>query len=293
MGTDLEIVALADAPEAAIIALDVLRAWDARFSRFRPDSELSRLNAAAGWPVAVTQEMLAVVGAALDAARATDGLFDPTLLPHLLHHGYDRTFLELPADAPAPAGPPPRTGAWREIELDAARGTIRLPVDAGLDLGGIAKGMAVDAAVAAIVAAGIEVVAVSAGGDLAVAGTPPGGDAWLIALDETGPEPIVVALASGALCTSSVTRRRWVRGGQARHHLLDPRTGEPATSDLRAVTVLAGDARQAEVAAKVALLLGSVRGGAFLAARGLDGLLVSLDGATEVVGPWTRAEAAA
>jgi len=287
MGTDLVVLAPASAAAAGPTVRDVFADWEQRFSRFQPDSELSRVNGAAGQTVQVSPLFAEVTQVALAAAAATDGLFDPTLERRLVALGYDRTFAELPGDRPTGAAEVAATagssGAWRLVELDAEAGTVRLPPGVGLDFGGLAKGMAVDAALAALVASGADGVAVNAGGDLAVQGKPPGAEAWSIVLDEVPGRP-VIGLAEGALASSSIDRRRWRADGAERHHLLDPRTGRPAASGIRAVTVAAPDCRRAEVACKAALLLGPTAGPAFLERHRLAGLLVTDGGEVITVG---------
>ncbi len=268
-------------------------AWEATLSRFRPDSELSRLNARAGEEVAVGPLLYDSVATALAAARATAGLYDPTLLRQIVAYGYDRSFDLLPARLPmttVAAGP---GGGWRDIGLDSARRRVALPVGVGLDLGGVAKGLAVDAALARLAALGIGDALVNAGGDLAVRGRPPGDEVWAIAVPGRD-RRWAVPFHHGALATSGVARRRWRQGGAERHHLLDPRTGRPAASGLWSATVAAGTCAQAEVAAKVAVILGSDAGARFLTAHGLAGLLVAMDGAWSTAGAWpAMAEVAA
>lgn len=286
MGTTLDVVVPASEADAGPVVKALFDDWDRRFSRFCTDSELSRVNAAAGRPVEVSAGFITVTRAAISAAQATDGLFDPTLGARMIALGYDRTFVELPSDAVATRMPAPWVAdAWRSIEVDPGAGTVRVPSGARLDFGGIAKGMAVDAALDLLVDRGIEPVAVDAGGDLAVLGTPPGLDGWLIALPDAD-GAATVRIAAGALATSSTMRRRWRVGGDGRHHLLDPRTGDPAASGIRSATVLAPTCRVAEVAAKVALLLGREAGKDFLEIRGLSGVLVGEDGAALPVGRW-------
>jgi len=132
---------------------------------------------------------------------------------------------------------------------------------------------------------------VSAGGDIAVLGHPPGAVGWSIGLDEC-PGDMRVALHEGALATSSIRRRRWSQGGRARHHLIDPRTGRPAEGGLMAVSVAARTCEAAEVAAKAALVLGLARGRAFLRRVGLPALLVPHAGDPLAVGAWPQARAA-
>src|SRR5581483_8068359 len=175
MGTDVLVLAPAGrAVRAARLVEELFEEWEAALSRFRPESELSRLNASAGLEVRVGPIVLAAVEAALDAARATAGLFDPTLLPDLVRVGYDRSFDEM-GEPDSPAARPRGGGDWREIHVDRGRRTVRLPAGCGLDLGGVAKGMAVDAAIELLTATGLESALVDAGGDLRVHGLPPGG----------------------------------------------------------------------------------------------------------------------
>jgi thiamine biosynthesis lipoprotein len=285
MGTDVVVLAPTDRPDAADRVRGVFTAWDERFSRFRPDSELSHISAAAGSAVAASDEMRAALHAALDAARASDGIFDPLVGHRMAALGYDRTFEALPLDPPPTPLGPWQAGAWRRIEIDDTAGTICLPAGSGLDLGGIAKGMAVDAAIAELAAAGCGFGAVNAGGDLRVLGSPPHADGWTVLLDDVGEQ--VVTLHAGALATSSVRQRRWTVGGEVRHHLLDPVTGLPSTSDVLTASVVAPTCRRAEVAAKTALLLGPEHGAAFLASHDLAGLLVTRDGSAWRVGAWS------
>jgi FAD:protein FMN transferase len=283
MGCDVAVLVPDSAPDAADAARQVIDEWDATFSRFRPSSELERLNEAGGRQVAASERMLAVIRTAIEAARATDGLFDPLLGGRLVELGYDRTFDELPPQRSGTAPRAWRGGAWREIDLKPQLGTVRLPVGYRLDLGGLAKGMAVDDALATIVAAGIGHAAVSAGGDLAVVGLPPGKARWPVAIDG---QETVIALREGGLATSSVLRRRWSVDGTLRHHLLDPRTGLPSNGPIVQASVAAPTCGQAEVAAKVAILSSLEGAIGWLETHRLAAVLVASDGATWRVGSW-------
>lgn len=286
MGTTVSLLLPASQANAGASAVrDLFAHWENTLSRFQPDSELSRLNARAGMPVAVSELLFHVVETALDAAHATDGLFDPTLLHQLVQLGYDRSFETLPLQAPRTMSTIRPGGAWKAIRLDRERRRIRAPRGIGLDLGGIAKGMAVDAAIARLQAVGIDRALVNAGGDLAVWGLPPDAAFWPISVPmRQGTQTIV--LRHGALATSGVSRRHWRQGNQERHHLLDPRSGLPAQGSLRTVSVGAARCAQAEVAAKVAFVLGPVAGARFLEAQGLRGLLVEEGGAWRTAGGW-------
>jgi thiamine biosynthesis lipoprotein len=284
MGCAVSVLAPAERRDAGPRARQVIDAWDDRFSRFRSGSELEHLNDAGGRPFAVSPEMVAVVETALRAARASDGLFDPLLGGRLRELGYDRTFTELPSDRPHRPVSVWRSGGWREIVVDAARGTVQLPAGHRLDLGGIAKGMAVDAALATLVTEGMPFAAVNAGGDLAVFGLPPGQSWWNVAID--GPRPMVVAVREGALATSSVLRRRWRVAGTQRHHLIDPRTGMPAEGPIVQASVAAATCAAAEVAAKLAVLSDLPAAISLLESSRLAALLVGARGEAWRVGTW-------
>jgi thiamine biosynthesis lipoprotein len=263
--------------------------WEARLSRFRPDSDLCRLNAAGGRPMWVREPLLGVLRRALRAARATGGGFDPTLARELSALGYATTFSAV-GDEAAERPAPPRASTWRDVRLGPG-GLVALPADLAVDLGGIAKGMAVDAALDALRAAGVSFALVSAGGDLGVLGPMPGGRAWPVAVDAADGE-IVLSLTAGALATSSTEARRWRTARGEMHHLIDPRTRRPAGGDLVRVTVHAPTCEAAEVAAKAALILGADEGAEFLERRRLTGLL-STAARSYPVGAWPARTAGA
>ena len=286
MGTTVSVLLPARQAQAGSAAVrDLFGRWEGALSRFLPESELACLNRHAGEPVAVSALLYEVIVTALKAAQATEGLYDPTLLRHLVAVGYDRSFATLPPQTPAAAGLPGPGGGWRRIAVDHSHRRVTLPAGVGLDLGGIAKGMAVDAAVSGLRALGADAALVNAGGDLAVHGCLPGGMAWPVMVEGRA-APQVVLLQRGALATSGLARRHWQQGQQGRHHLLDPRTGLPAQSDLWAVTVVAARCVQAEVAATAAFVLGPEEGARFLQERGLAGWLARQDGIGQAVGAW-------
>ncbi|MBA2394676.1 MAG: FAD:protein FMN transferase [Ktedonobacteraceae bacterium] len=267
------------------IVQDLFSLWEQTLSRFLPESELSRLNALSGKPVVVSDLLYTVLETALTAAQTTQGVYDPTLLRQMVQVGYDHTFDELSSVQPATSVTISPGGGWRQIQLDADQRRVTLPLGIGLDFGGIAKGMAVDAALNSLREAGIETALVNAGGDLAVLGFPSEEEQWPIAVP--GKEQSWnIPLRQGAMATSGIARRRWQQGGQQRHHLVDPRTGTSAQSGLWSVTVAAARCEQAEVGAKVAFILGKKRGANFLRSHSLAGLLVCEDGTWEAVAPW-------
>ena len=270
-----------------------LREVETCLTRFQPDSELCRLNEAAGSWFAVSELLFTVLEESLAAADASDGLFDPTLLTLLEELGYDRDFKiiahrETLGNVVVEWRVPDRSpfaGAWRRIQLDRSRRRVRLPLGARLDFGGIAKGWAADEALELFFNDFGDVL-INIGGDMRARGRQPDGTAWPIGVGSSAssapqpkPDLTVLTIGSGGIATSGATDRWWYRGGQRQHHLLDPRTGSPAqlwidqTDDsakisgeqtssmsidrqIAAATALAPTAAHAEVAAKVALLRG-------------------------------------
>lgn len=286
MGTSISLLLPErQAQEGLEIVRSLFEEWEQALSRFLPDSELSRLNKRAGTTTAVSELLYSVLATALTAAEATRGMYDPTLLSQLVQLGYDRTFDALPTvseDRIVPARP---GGGWRGIHMEPKYRGVTLPAGVTLDFGGIAKGMAVDAALEQLRQRGIRPALVNAGGDLAVLGLPPGADNWPLAVPGRE-QSWTIPLRHGAVATSGIARRHWWQGKTLRHHLLDPRTGLPTQSDLWSVTVLTDRCEQAEVAAKVAFILGSQQGADFLRQYNIAGLLVRADGTWQAVAPW-------
>lgn len=286
MGTDISVLLPSSHRREAIRVQRLFLDWDRRLSRFRRDSELSRINVAAGRDVRVSPATFEVIDAALRAARATNGRFDPLLGARMRELGYDRTYASLPTNRPGTPLATWHPGLWRQVRLDRERSLVRVPVGGALDLGGIAKGMAADAALAELVAAGVPYALVNAGGDLAAYGVPQHGPAWPVGIDNVDLAGGAALLAHGAMATSSTRGRRWRSGGIRRHHLLDPFTGLPTEGELEQVTVTAASCRQAEVAAKVAILGGVADATAFVLQHGLTAALVTRDGQQLRIGQW-------
>lgn len=288
LGTCVEVVVTdAEALPLARAVLDrELAAADRSYSRFRPDSELSRLPA--GRPVRVSPLLAEAFGAAIRAARLSQGLVDPTVARSLVAAGYDRDLAELPADGPM-VRPQPAPGWWR-LAVDPARRTVTVPAGVSVDLGAVGKALAADRAAREVHRAVGGGVLVNLGGDLATAGPPPPGG-WRVRVGEH-PEDTVgvlpgatIGLAGGALATSSVLARRWRRGGRELHHLVDPSTGEPARVHWRTVTVAAGSCVDANTASTAAILLGPAAPG-WLGARHLPARLVAADGSVVRTSGW-------
>lgn len=280
MGTDVHLVVHGPEDLADVAAAEVER-LEGLWSRFRPDSEVSELNRRAGHWVPVSAETLELVERARLAHTATQGRFDPTVLGAVIRAGYDGDFDALVAGGDRDRAPASalRTGT-AGIEVGPDRRAVRLPEGTGFDPGGIGKGLAADLVATRLDHLGAAGALVNIGGDLRAVGYGPDGDDWTIELDPaaTGAPVATVVLDRGAVATSTVLRRRWRVAGTERHHLIDPRTGEPADTDVVSVSVLAAFGWQAEVLAKAALVAGLADGRALIERQGADGLLVDRHG---------------
>ncbi|MEO7913726.1 MAG: FAD:protein FMN transferase [Roseiflexaceae bacterium] len=259
---------------------DWVAEWERRLSRFRDDSELAWLNRQAGGSVQVSDILWDVVKTALQAAQRSHGLVTPTLLAELELAGYDCSFdmldAHMLAGSPSPATP---SGDWNAVVLRLGSRSICLPPGVRLDLGGVAKGWAADRAAHQLAAHGPALI--DAGGDISVSGPMADGSPWPIGVadpTEIDGQIELLLLASGGVATSGRDYRRWRQGGSWQHHIIDPRTGHPAVTDVLSATVVASSAREAEMAAKTVLILGSRAGLAWIEARpSLAALLVRED----------------
>jgi FAD:protein FMN transferase len=232
-----------------------------RLSRFLPDSELSRLNASAGEWTTVSDDLLDLLVLSRAYYDETAGLFDPSVLPDLKRAGYDVTMDEIKKQAalPGTTAPKPQRPSFASLEIDQAGSQVRLPAGMEVDLGGIAKGWIVEQAALKLRAHGTA-AAVNAGGDMYFAGLPAEGSLWQVQVEDPR-EPTRTAVSlevgEGAVVTSSVRKRAWKQAQESRHHIIDPRTGEPAQADWLSVTVIASHADLAEAYAKAFLIGGS------------------------------------
>ncbi len=281
----------AAADDALVVMAEELELVEQACSRFRPDSDLSRVNDNAGRTVRVDPLLVEAVEIALRAARITDGLVDPTVGRALCLLGYDRDFASLADGTPPRSLRVQRVPGWQCIVLDAERAAIRVPAGVQLDLGATAKAFAADRA-ASRAAAYLRVgVLVSLGGDIALAGPAPAGG-WPIRVTDdhaAGPDATgqTVSVVSGGIATSSVTVRRWSQGAEMRHHLIDPATGLPAEGPFRTVSVAAATCVDANIASTAAVILGDAAP-AWLEARRLPSRLTRHDGRVIRVGAWPQ-----
>ncbi len=283
-----------------------LDAIDLACSRFRDDSELTRVNRSDGRPVVVSELLIGALELALEGARLTGGAVDPTIGRVLELAGYDRdrrllaerigsASEGLGGATPAGAGPDcgaitvRRQAGWQAVVVDRARSRVRVPRGVHLDLGATAKGWAADRAALLAAWAGDCGALVGIGGDIATAGTPPFGGWRVHVTDDHRSPPTApgqtVAIRSGGLATSSVAVRQWRRGGRLMHHIIDPRTGEPADTPWRTVSVAAASCAEANIAATAALVKGSDAPG-WLERHALPARLVGRDGQVRHLGQW-------
>ncbi len=280
MGTTVHLAAVTCDPPVLERAQASIERYDRRWSRFRPESELSRLNACAGRPVIMARDTFALVAAAVDAWHRTGGYFDPTVHDGLVAAGYDRPFATLdPAEIRGRVELGPTRGC-AGIELDPDLYSVYVPTGVRLDVGGIAKGFVADLIADRIADRSVG-VAVNIGGDVAVRGRGPVDGSWTIGIDPYGTGESValaVSLASGAVCTTSSRRRRWRGPTGWRHHLLDPFDGHPANRGLDSVTVIASTATDAETVAKHAFVAGRNLAAEIITRSGLTGLLCDVSG---------------
>jgi len=232
--------------------------WEQVLSRFRYDSELTRLNQIHEQPVRVSETLWNVLRAARLAERMTDGLVTPNLLDAIVDAGYDRPFDVLPHQTQYMTDPVLAAPPLTAITVNSSARTVILPPGMSLDFGGIAKGWAAHQAVKRLQAEGPALV--NAGGDIAISAPRADGGPWQIGV--TSPfnrkeELETLFLKACGVATSGKDRRRWTRNGILQHHIIDPATSQPAETDLLTVTVVAPDVMQAEAAAKAAFILGS------------------------------------
>jgi thiamine biosynthesis lipoprotein len=251
-------------PVAASLAKRRLLEWHHQFSRFEPDSELSRLNRDERETVPVSAVMARLIDAILEAARLSGGLVDGTLVEEIELAGYAQHFdsdsvplAEALAQAPARAPAGPSGGArWDSVSVNLPAGTVTRPPGLRFDSGGIAKGLFGD--ILAGVLGGHASFAVDCGGDLRLGGTAGLARAVRVASPFDGSIVHTFECSAGAVATSGIGKRSWIDAhGRPGHHLLDPATGRPAFTGVVQVSALAPTSVQAEVLAKTALLRGA------------------------------------
>jgi len=285
MGSEVSVTALdEDETRVAKDVAAIFREAEARFSRFDATSELAALNRSRG-PFVASPPMFAALERARAFATLTAGVFDPGVGSALVRLGYDRSFASGALDRADVT--PALGGSILDVHLDERTRAVHRPSRVLIDLGGMIKGATVDAAATALRGAG----AIDAGGDGVVRGP-----AWLVDVeDPRDPSRIVatLSLSNAAVATSAANRRVWRTGTRSAHHLVDPRNGAPAVSDLLQATIVAPTAELADVAATTVFVLGAHDGRRFIERHpALGGVLVDARGGVDVVGRASLVEAA-
>lgn len=256
-----------------------LRELESWWSRFLDDSDITIANRAAGTPVVVHGDTLAVVARALDAWRQTEGRFDITVLPALLDVGYTHSAVDQSA---APSVPGSRVGMSAWVRVDYERSTLTVPAQSAIDLGGIGKGFAADIVAEELVEQGATGALVNVGGDLRTAGRPSDDESWYLGIEDPRHPPqhlAVLRLHEGGVATSGTTVRTWTDAqGRSVHHLIDPATNRSADHQVLTATVLAADAATAEAFATSSMMMPAAQAVAALDRLGLAGLVVDTAG---------------
>lgn len=281
MGSPCRIVVDGGATDLANRAHGLLDQLEQKWSRFLPDSEISRLNRNTGHLTVVSPETFSLIARASEAQALTGGRFNPLMLTQLRHLGYDRPWQDRAAGADSGSSITVQPASAEPIELFPDLNGVRVPAGATFDPGGIGKGLAADIVTAFLTAQGATSSSVELGGDVRVSGEPWFGATWRIGVaDPLNPARDIAAFAPhcGAVATSSVLRRRWQTNGEQRHHLLDPATGQPAATNLVSATACSSATWWAEIAAKVALMAGSREALDLLRQFGTPGVVMTADG---------------
>ena len=286
MNCEMSAVLDTDSIEADALLTDVpkwFEAWEQTFSRFRPESELSRLNASAGQVFKASEDLWTVVDLAVRTARTHQGLVTPTVLNALVDAGYGQSFEQLMDVAPSKRAinQPQTLDALAQIKCDEQARTVYLPPEVHLDLGGFVKGWCADAVVQRLSQHAPALM--DAGGDIAVSGAMADGGDWAIGITDPfdAEHDLALVMVKGCgVATSGRDYRKWTQDGLARHHIIDPRTGKSALTDVLSATVIAPSTQLAELASKMLLILGLQAGMEWLKAQeGYAACMVLEDGA--------------
>lgn len=271
MGAEVHVRVLGDEAGLLLTGAEArLTELETRWSRWLPDSDVARVNAADGEATKVAPETAELVELAVQAWVATGGRFDPSAVPALV--------TATAAGAPGAAKSSGRAPGLQGVVVDRAKRTVAVPAGVQLDLGGITKGRAADVVAGELLAAGATGACVNVGGDVRLTGHAPQGGSWTVAVEHPidGGDILMVALDEGGVATSTAVKRDGAE--REAHRLLDPATGEPARTDLASVTVLASEAAWAGVVAKAALLAGAEQAPELIRRFGLTGLVVDTRG---------------
>ena len=290
MASEARVILVDPAPGADAYARARLEQLERRWSRFLPESDISRLNTMPESLVLVSSDTIDLLATMKQAWQVSHGRYDPTMLAAINQMGYSRSIdgsgkksIDGSGKTSPMAGSQTCGCTIADVHINAATSAVLMPAGVGLDPGGIGKGLAADIVVTELLAAGTGGALVSVGGDLAAAGTPPTAHGWQVTVEDpadSSQELMSMVLAAGGVATSSTLSRTWFQDGSRRHHVIDPSTHACAATDLAAVTVIARAGWEAEVHATAALLCGAEHVLDYLYGHCLDGVATTLDGAT-------------
>ncbi len=284
MASAVQVILVDPAEGAEDYARRRLEELERRWSRFLPESDISRLNTAPEAFMVVSSDTIVLLNAMKHAWRLTEGRYDPSMLSAINAAGYSKS-IDGSNRTSRMARRPSLGHTIGDVTIDAATSAVIVPAGLGLDPGGIGKGLAADMVVTELLDAGTGGALVGVGGDLAAAGMPPTAEGWYVAVKhplDASRELMTLALDVGGVATSSTLTRTWVQNGRRRHHVIDPLTRACATTDLAAVTVVAGAGWEAEAHATAALLSGSDRVLDYFDSHRLDGIATTLAGGTRM-----------
>ncbi len=290
LGSDVVLTVVSDDTAEATEVLDRLSAYidefEERFSRFRPSSELARINEEAGQRSTASREFIDLLKTAIDLSESTEDLFNPFILPKLQEAGYRDSWVENKH-----RGQAPQYQGRKVMPVDTivcGRDWVRIPAGTALDFGGIGKGYLL-ARLAELMPPQMPGYWFSLGGDIMMAGRDAEGKPWRVGVAHALAGQREVGSFTNdrgwslAVATSGVTKRRGINQGKAWHHIIDPRSGEPAKTDILTVTVCCDDPVRADVLAKCAVILGSKAAWPFLERQSVRGAIVQIMGDNEEV----------
>ena len=279
MGSPCRVVTVGGSPDILAECRQLIEHLEASWSRFLPGSEISKANTNAGHVTILSQHTYSLVEHAVAASEATAGRFNPLMLNQIQALGYDKSWDQCSRTPTAKAVPALADGA--AIELLPMINGVRIPDGCGFDPGGIGKGLATDLVTDLLTSRGVCGSSVELGGDLRVQGQPWYGSSWRIGIAhpvDASSEIAAFTPTAGAVATSSRLRRHWAHGTNSYHHLLDPRTGAPARTDLVSASSCAATAWWAEVSAKVVLTGGSLNAVEQMKKLNTPGIAVTAEG---------------
>lgn len=270
MGTEVQIeIVLREAGEKEMVegalqkAEEIFREQEKIFSRFDPESELSRINRRVGEKTEISGQMKEVLGLCLKFNRIMAGYFDPRVIESLEKIGYDRDFRssDLNQEKEIPALDSFQKSLEEELKLDDVKNTVW--ISRRIDTTGIAKGYAVDKVAEYLKGEGFENFLVDAGGDMSACGKRSDGSVWLVGVEGLESDVVRIKLENEGIATSGISRKRWTRGEKKVHHLINPKNPSEFSHDLKTVTVVAEKTVEADGRAKSLFLMGKEEGISF------------------------------